>query len=86
MDDRQDFDDVRRGLVAPIPDGETLADDGSMVFDRMSPKIFMLVPLGSSKCVGCAEGWVRIEAQQHAPATRGLSPWPTPTASRSLSN
>jgi hypothetical protein len=46
----------------------------------------MLVPLGSSRCVGCAGGWVRIEAQQHAPTWRGLSPWPTPTASRSLSN
>ena len=28
----------------------------------------------------------RPMAQQHAPTWRGLSPWPTPTASRSLSN
>jgi hypothetical protein len=71
--------------LRPTSDARFLSR-GLIAAYRMSPKIFMLVPLGSSRCVGCAGGWVRIEAQQHAPTWRGPSPWPTPTASRSLSN
>ena len=33
MDDRHDFVDARQGLVAPIPNGQVLADDGGVIFD-----------------------------------------------------
>jgi alkyl sulfatase BDS1-like metallo-beta-lactamase superfamily hydrolase len=33
MADRGDFTDARRGLVAPIPDGKTVGNDGQVVFD-----------------------------------------------------
>ncbi|QDW62319.1 alkyl/aryl-sulfatase [Oerskovia sp. KBS0722] len=33
MEDRRDFTDARRGLVAPIPDGKVVNDAGQVVFD-----------------------------------------------------
>jgi alkyl sulfatase BDS1-like metallo-beta-lactamase superfamily hydrolase len=33
MDDRQDFEDARRGLVAPIPDGRLVGEDGHVLPD-----------------------------------------------------
>jgi alkyl sulfatase BDS1-like metallo-beta-lactamase superfamily hydrolase len=33
MDDRADFHDFDRGLVAPIPDARTVNDSGDVVYD-----------------------------------------------------
>ena len=33
MEDRHDFTDSRRGLVAPIPNGQVLSDGGEVIFD-----------------------------------------------------
>ena len=33
MDNRQDFADADRGLIAQIPDGTVLKADGSVMFD-----------------------------------------------------
>ncbi|MEV0646637.1 alkyl sulfatase dimerization domain-containing protein [Phytomonospora sp. NPDC050363] len=33
MDDRRDFDDAERGLIAPLPDGKVTDPDGKVLFD-----------------------------------------------------
>ncbi len=33
MDDRDDFTKARRNLIAPIPDGRVVSDDGEVIFD-----------------------------------------------------
>ncbi|WP_329209435.1 MBL fold metallo-hydrolase [Streptomyces sp. NBC_00683] len=36
LDDREDFETARRGLVAPIPDGKVHREDGSVLYDAAS--------------------------------------------------
>ena len=33
LEDRHDFDDARRNLIAPIPNGQVLSASGEVIFD-----------------------------------------------------